>query len=509
MSLRSGIFLCAAFTALAARPVQASVDIAAAPTKHVTCSAGLCTATAKHAILNIADLETLLTTSDVTVKTGSGAATIEITTPLAWASTRRLTLDADLNVSIKAQVSIQGTGGLTVITLHDGVGGEFLFFPGGKIDFWDTSSSFAVNGNSYTLLNDVGSLAAAVAVSQYGFFALAKDYDAGPDGTYSDSGVPTDLEGTFEGLGHSISNFSVSGTAREIGLFSQVGFLGSPTAALRDIRMANANVRAGKDALAGPLAGATRASVEGASADGVVSAGTGSAVGGLIGYSSGSSSGSINRSFSTASVKAGPFGLAGGLVGWGGAISYSHASGNVTAGRHSDIGGLAGFIDSGNVVQSFATGNVASTRSPAGDKMGGFVGEAGQYVNIVDSYATGSVQAGSGSTLGGMIGYTQSESIQTSYSTGQLTLSGDILRTRVGGFIGKSIARDLENDYWDVDTSGYNNACSKSGYKCTGVTGLTDAAFKANLPVGFDPAIWGQSASLNDGYPYLIANPPP
>ena len=29
------------------------------------------------------------------------------------------------------------------------------------------------------------------------------------------------------------------------------------------------------------------------------------------------------------------------------------------------------------------------------------------------------------------------------------------------------------------------------------------------LPAGFDPAIWAQSKSINNGFPYLIANPPP
>jgi len=38
---------------------------------------------------------------------------------------------------------------------------------------------------------------------------------------------------------------------------------------------------------------------------------------------------------------------------------------------------------------------------------------------------------------------------------------------------------------------------------------LSDEQLKAALPPGFDPAIWGQSASINNGYPYLLANPPP
>jgi hypothetical protein len=61
------------------------------------------------------------------------------------------------------------------------------------------------------------------------------------------------------------------------------------------------------------------------------------------------------------------------------------------------------------------------------------------------------------------------------------------------------------DDYWDIDSSGQSTGC---GGTCTGVTGLTTAQFQSGLPSGFDPAVWAQSASVNNGYPYLIANPP-
>ena len=41
-----------------------------------------------------------------------------------------------------------------------------------------------------------------------------------------------------------------------------------------------------------------------------------------------------------------------------------------------------------------------------------------------------------------------------------------------------------------------------------GITGLTDAQLKSALPAGFDPNVWGQSSSINNGWPYLLANPP-
>ncbi|MGH6889550.1 MAG: hypothetical protein ACREHF_10180 [Rhizomicrobium sp.] len=41
-----------------------------------------------------------------------------------------------------------------------------------------------------------------------------------------------------------------------------------------------------------------------------------------------------------------------------------------------------------------------------------------------------------------------------------------------------------------------------------GVTGLTTSQFQSGLPVGFDPKIWAEEANVNNGLPYLTANPP-
>jgi hypothetical protein len=32
---------------------------------------------------------------------------------------------------------------------------------------------------------------------------------------------------------------------------------------------------------------------------------------------------------------------------------------------------------------------------------------------------------------------------------------------------------------------------------------------KSGLPEGFDPHIWGSNPNIDNGYPYLPANPPP
>jgi hypothetical protein len=40
------------------------------------------------------------------------------------------------------------------------------------------------------------------------------------------------------------------------------------------------------------------------------------------------------------------------------------------------------------------------------------------------------------------------------------------------------------------------------------VTGLTTKQFKSGLPEGFEPPIWAEKKTINNGYPYLLGNPP-
>lgn len=60
--------------------------------------------------------------------------------------------------------------------------------------------------------------------------------------------------------------------------------------------------------------------------------------------------------------------------------------------------------------------------------------------------------------------------------------------------------------YWDMTTSGRENGFYSGG--SAGVIGLTDVQLKAKLPNGFNRLVWGQNPSANNGWPYLLANPP-
>ena len=155
--------------------------------------------------------------------------------------------------------------------------------------------------------------------------------------------------------------------------------------------------------------------------------------------------------------------------------------------------------------QSFATGNVEATSLYDGGLIGTFTKSYYAQISVSNSYATGSVNGVNYATVGGFVGelIRPYKTITSSYSIGPV--KGGNPET-IGGFAGRYHDAVSENDYWDVDTSGQQQACQK---KCDGVVGLMDAQFKSGLPQGFDPNIWGSDPTINSGYPYLRANPPP
>ncbi|MFL5238916.1 MAG: hypothetical protein ACJ8EL_15200, partial [Rhizomicrobium sp.] len=79
----------------------------------------------------------------------------------------------------------------------------------------------------------------------------------------------------------------------------------------------------------------------------------------------------------------------------------------------------------------------------------------------------------------------------------------------VGGIIGRGKAKfaRYSDSYWDIDSSGTTQAVGNTN-KHDGLKGLSTEEFTSHLPRGFDRNIWGQSPSINNGYPYLLANPP-
>lgn len=468
--------LCAAVvsTALAslANSALASVDISTKPTKNMSCSAGVCTPTAKKAILNVADLANMLEASDVEVTTASGALSIQVVRALSWASAHALTLTADTDISIEAPVTVAGPGGLTISANNANSGGDLLFARKGQIAFWDLSSSLVIDGDAYVLAKDIKTLASDISHNRSGHFALADNYDATADGTFNHAPIFT-LAGTVEGLGNAISNLTVNSPTGGGG----GGLFGTIQGTVRDIGLVNANISGGDDNTVGGLA-----------------------VGNL---------GTIRHSFVTGSVAVGNgFGDVGGLAGYNeGTIVDSSSSASVQGGDNQVVGGLVGenFNANAVIVASFATGAVTG-----GDNtyVGGLIG--GNNIGTVSqSYARGSVSGGAAVGVGGLAGFAnQGTAITESYSTGLVSASGQL--THVGGLIGQDM-HTITLSYWDLDSSGISDPAQGAGNikNDSGITGLTTAQFQSGLPSGFDPATWREKSKINNGYPYLLANPTP
>ncbi|BBI48429.1 hypothetical protein HORIV_08500 [Vreelandella olivaria] len=176
--------------------------------------------------------------------------------------------------------------------------------------------------------------------------------------------------------------------------------------------------------------------------------------------------------------------FAGGLVGLVSEsnIRNSYATGVIEGKEY--VGGLAGLLqpDLSTIENSFATGDVSGET-----KVGGLVGRAG--------YA--------GSTSGSSV------KVSNSYATGKVT--GD---SSVGGLLGDiQIADDsssffkIENNFWDVETSGIGSA----GDVTNGATGLTSAEMQqaSNFTdAGWDKTVWSfgvgaESAGYGLSRPYL------
>jgi hypothetical protein len=499
--------------ALQAAPAHAALEIRNLPTKNVSCSAGVCTATRPYAVMNAGDLASMLAASDVTLRSGSLASDVEVKAPLSWASASRLTLDSYHSIVFYKPLTVAGTGALTMTTDDGGQYGSVLFFEPGSVKFWDASSNLIIDGQPYTLASSISQLAQEIAANPNGNYALANDYNAKPDGVYTQSPIPTVFNGTFQGLGHTISNLTIdviSPNGSGIGLFA-----GGGLATYASVHLANARVSAaGVDpngVIVGGLVGNDQGHIFRVTVSGAISASAADnntfyVAGGIAGTAKTQTS--IYYSVSSASVSGSGGGTIGGLVGLEehGAIVHSVATGRISGdpNHRTDVGGLIGALDvHGGVKFSYATGRVSGTGSVGGligeiysfgggeiqisnshasgnisgsgdnDAMGGLVGSSWE-ASFLDSYASGSVTgAGSNSNVGGLVGLSDSDLIRQSFATGAITGG------TCGGLVGSTSSSAVENSY-ATGAVGVGGHCKFAG----GLAGYSSWTIGASYSTG-------------------------
>jgi len=393
-----------------------------------------------------ATLSTALATNNVTIETTDSAAScapatcttgsasgngdIHINDTVTWTSDKTLTLSAWRDVNINGTLNINADnsgagGGLEVrYGLKDaaviGVNDSW-FTVTGKVNLGANATLRTRFGNDgfdedYTIIRTVGELDNLRTQTDVDFNGIGGSYALGADlviasGNWTPLGdgvpggnfnFPSSFEGTFEGLGHTISGIVIPNTANamNVGLF---GLLQS-SAVVRNVGVINANVagRANVGALAGQNVGGiihnawSSGTVTGSDVGGVgTNTGTTDdavgAIGGLVGYNFGL----MNRSRSEATVTAlsgdqsGGGGVGGGVGGLVGAQSVmpilnSYATGDVKG--LNEVGGLAGFV-AGNIVQSYSRGKVNEGVSGAtAATVGGLLGTVLPGIEVKGSF---------------------------------------------------------------------------------------------------------------------------
>jgi len=518
--------------ATAANAAGYNVTISTDPTSNETLSHGTYTATGPDAVLNVGDLKAALATGDLTVTTGTTGTEqgdLVVANNIKW-SANKLTLYAAHSIIVHAAIKASATAGLGLMVGYGGSGGD-LIFDTGVATFADTSETLTINVVPFTLVSTISSLSADISGNPSGNFALAKSITSTV--TYGRPPIPTTFSGTFEGLGNKITNLTISDTVHEnTGLFVTLG----TTGIIRNLTLANMDVSNSTNTDVGGLVAVNQGLVSNVLVGGQVSDAGGDAAG-IAAFNLGTVENS--RSIATSSITTTTTGVAGGLVaynGTGGTIVSSSASGTVSDTVGGTIGGLVGINSSStsSITTSFATGDVTgigysgglvgnnigsiSVAYATGDvtgggssqhDVGGLVGH--NTGTIQNTYARGNATGGASANVGGLIGYSSNAtagSIALSYSTG---VPAGSTGSSVGGLVGFDAGTDsFSNTYWNTTSSGITDLTQGAGNVASdpGITGLSGAQLRSGLPAGFDPAVWIETAGINNNFPYLIALSP-
>ncbi|WP_443751327.1 YDG domain-containing protein [Asticcacaulis solisilvae] len=410
-----------------------------------------------------------LATTDVVLQTtapvAGGNGDIIVNSDIAWSTGQALTFDAYHSIQFNANVTVSGAGSVTLTTAH----GDYAFALGKSLSFTGAGGSLTINGNSYSLLTSLDDLAGLEGNST-GNYAFSTDLAA--SSAYSAS-VLQDFDGTLTGLGHTISNLTITQTNG-----GATGLVGNNNGTIRDIGILGGAIEAND--LVGAVAGYSGGTIRNVYSSAAVTGDGGiSYVGGLVGYNDGL----VSNSFATGAVNAPIAQYVGGLAGYNnGTIDGAYATGSVTG--DVDVGGLVGWNE-GGVFNAYATGRVTGN------------GDVGGFVGTDDSTAVGSSDA---DTTGqaNAIGVSQGNGNADSLTTAQMQ-SG-------------TLPNGLGTGYWS-SAAGYYPWLTTfgmpkqiiSGY-AYGVGGGAAAGATLNVYNG-GSQLGGTGTSGANGYYYIMVDP--
>ncbi len=403
--------------------------------------------------------------------------------PISWSGNSTLILDAYHGVTVNAPITATSSyGSLTITTNDGGSGGHFA--ANSPITISRVHGVLTINSTSYNLITNTSGLTSLPSNGNY-----ALDADLSLSGSFT----PLSFNGNFQGLGHTISGLTVSGSGNNgIGLFSALG----ANASVANLNISGASVTLSSGNNVGILAGTNGGSVYNTHVGGTVTASSFNStyIGGLIG--SNSTTGSIIASGSSATVGGG--GYTGGLVGQNnGAITASYATGAVSIPNDSgQAGGLVGSNSTtGTIASSYATGAVNGSSTGFDNKLGGLVGKNDN--TITSSYASGTVSPGpSAEWVGGLVGWNSAgSSITTSYATGAVS-AGDS-SNQLGGLVGYNVGT-ISSSYATGAITG-TNASDVGGLVGQNTSAIQRSYATGAVSVGSGSSHIGGLAGLDTG----------
>ncbi len=338
----------------------------------------------------------------------------------------------------------------------------------------------------------ISTCSALQAINSAGSYYLANDIScSASSGWNSGAGFApiSNFTGTLDGKGYTISNLTINRPGQ-----NRVGLFANieNTGHVRDLSLANAHITGGSQV--GTLAGYMFISNI-AEISIVNSHVTGtSQVGGLLGESY-NGTGISQCVLDNVTVNGSD--EVGGLVGriWDGTLNNIFQSSVKAAvigtGTGSSVGGIAGYSKSGDFIESYSEGTVQGNNN-----VGGIAGLTFENAGIHNCYSKSSVTGNH--NVGGIAGFFNSydDGVRHTYFAG--TVAGNSLR---GAFLGDYVAGTVNSNYWDTTL---NPGLPGAGdWEIAEITGKTTAQmFQQNTYIGWDfIALW----IINGSYPELRA----
>ncbi|MDF3163788.1 YDG domain-containing protein [Pseudomonas proteolytica] len=465
-----------------------------------------------------------------TVATGSGAGNINVNDTVVW-NANTLTLTAHNNVNINKEIFGSGSAKLAVeygqgavaagSTSSINIKAPVNLAAGQNFSTRQGSDGTRVD---YTVITSLGAMGSVTGLDLQGIngalsgnFVLGSNINAAATATWNGGkGFDSlgtvaggEFTGTFDGLGHSISNLSMNRTTTDAGLFGAV----SATGAVRNVGLTNVSIALTGTLVdvfpsiyaVGALVGYNRGWVDNSYASGAVTGTDYVQLGGLVG----TNTGIVSNSHTAGTVTSTNYAGAAGLVSLNtdtGIVRNSYSTANVIGLRGAGLGGLV-VRNEGRIENSSATGNVTSTTNAQYN--GGLVSANRATGVITNSYATGNVTGGG--TAGGLVGNNSSGGqITNSYATGNVGINGVGSGAYNGGLVGANRG-SLSNVYSTGSVTGaLTNTANNGGLVGLNAGGTVVNAYSVGKVTGSaSGGLIGRHSggSVTSGYYNMTVNP--